>query len=139
MGQASGERWGRTTGGSPCHPGPAAPLVCGAVVGAPGGARQWRGDVPLPRQGRGLGQGTSLACGAQSLNPTCNVRCLFAVSCSWRQPPAGVGGGGPAACGRSVDLPRSGRCCLLFPDAQLYQFVGSLFAMLRTFAKCEAP
>lgn len=34
MGQASGERWGRTTGGSPCHPGPAAPLVCGAVVGA---------------------------------------------------------------------------------------------------------
>lgn len=62
MGQASGERWGRTTGGSPCHPGPAAPLVCGAVVGAPGGARQ--------RQGRGLGRGTSLACGAQSLSPT---------------------------------------------------------------------
>lgn len=42
MGQASGEQWGRTTGGSPCHPGPAAPLDCGALVGAPG---VWRGSV----------------------------------------------------------------------------------------------
>lgn len=107
MGQASGEQWGRTTGGSPCHPGPAAPLDWGS------GGCTWGVERQCAR---------SLVC--HSLRPTCGV--LFMVPAASRS-----GGGEPGGLWTCLGQDAA----VLFPDAQLYQLVGRLFVMLRKFSK----